>query len=120
MSRRVSDEAIEPWAEYEARIHAEFRRNGYGKHCVWSGAGEVTTEEIAEFRAILESAEDERPLQQYLAEHPSLLAGEIGRQCRWVIPHPNLAGKLIPDFMVARMDSGGVKWTLVGIRNPGY
>jgi|tagenome__1003787_1003787.scaffolds.fasta_scaffold20983061_2 hypothetical protein len=110
--------APETWAEYEHRVSQEFLRSGYGKHCAWSGAGEVTTEEVAGFRTVLDSARDEKPLQEYLAKHPSLLGGEIGLQCRWVIPQPNLAGRLIPDFMVARLDSGGVKWVLIELETP--
>jgi Domain of unknown function (DUF4263) len=118
MPREVKNGAPETWAEYEDRVNQEFHRNGYDKHCAWSGTREVTTEEVADFRTVLESARDERPLQEYLAKHPSLLAGEIGRQCRWVIPQPNLAGRFIPDFMVARLDSGGVKWALVELETP--
>ncbi|HEV2780368.1 MAG TPA: Shedu anti-phage system protein SduA domain-containing protein [Actinophytocola sp.] len=115
----MSDNFIEPWLEYEKRVHEEFGRNGFKKRCVWSGVGEVTTAEVSDFRKILETAPDEKPLQRYIAEHPALLVGERGvPHCRWVIPQPSLAERYFPDFLVARINSGGVRWSFVELETP--
>ncbi|MEV4207556.1 Shedu anti-phage system protein SduA domain-containing protein [Nocardia salmonicida] len=108
----------EPWVEYEARLHSEFHRNGHDKYCAWSGVNDVTEREIADFELVLNSAGDEAPLQRYLTDHLSLVIGEWGPQCRWVIPQASLGGRFVPDFLVARINSGGVRWRFVEIETP--
>ena len=47
-----------------------------------------------------------------------MLAAEEGSQCRWVIPQMSLSGKFFPDFLVGRLDSTGLNWTLVELQSP--
>jgi hypothetical protein len=109
-------------AEYEAfakQVEDEFRRNGYTRYCVETAdAGDVDEDGIAKYLKELESAEDEKPMQRYLEEHPQLVLGELGAQCRWVIPQKSLGGEYVPDFLVARLDSTGVVWTLIELESP--
>jgi hypothetical protein len=104
---------------FAKRVEDEFHQNGYAKYCVETAdAGDVDDDEIAKYLEELEGAEDEKPMQLYLQDHPQLVVGELGPQCRWVIPQPSLGGKYIPDFLVARLDSTGVVWTLIEIESP--
>lgn len=104
------------YVEYARDVASEMRRNGYPKLCV--AQGDVDEQMIAAYEAELVVASDERPLQRFLEDHPGLLAQQLGALCRWVLPQVNLGGRFIPDFMVARMDSAGVHWTLVELESP--
>jgi hypothetical protein len=76
---------------------------------------DITRAEISEFRRILELANDERPLQKYLEEHPELLGGNNGRR---VIPQKRLGAEFVPDFLMSETNSGGTYWTLVELQSP--
>lgn len=73
---------------------------------------------ISEYGDILESAMDEKPLQEFFTAHPEMLAHQLGPQCRWVIPKPQLGGKYEPDFMAARVNSGGLRWFGIELETP--
>lgn len=70
-------------------------------------------------RETLDKATDERPLQELIERHPEILAGLTTNSwgC-FVRPQVSLAGQLIPDFLLAIANSGGVHWTLVEIESP--
>jgi hypothetical protein len=107
------------WETFSRQTHESFLANGYDKWCVQSsGAQDVAESDICEYIAELDRAEDEKPMQVYLQKHPSLIVGEWGAECRWVIPQKSLGGKYVPDFLVARLDSMGVNWTLVELESP--
>ncbi|MEU5908939.1 Shedu anti-phage system protein SduA domain-containing protein [Micromonospora sp. NPDC047527] len=106
------------WDEYERRVHAEFGRAGHRKMCAHDAVGDVDDALVAEYRAELDRAMDESPMQGFLEKHPAMLVGELGPQCRWVLPRVTLAGKYVPDFLTARLDSTGVKWTLIELESP--
>lgn len=120
MPRVAHDDVVEPWKEYEARLHDEFRRNGYRKCCTFSDSTDVGEAEVAVFDLVLETASDEKPLQDYLEGYPSLLVGECHGGCRWVIPRPRLGGveTYIPDFLIARINSDGPSWSFVELETP--
>lgn len=105
--------------DFAKQVHEEFRQNGYENYCIWAaGGGDADEDVIAKYLEELESAKDERPIQRYLQEHPQLVLGEPWAQCRWVIPQPSLGGKYVPDFLVARLNSMGIIWTLVELESP--
>jgi hypothetical protein len=107
------------YRDFAKLVHDEFRRSGYEKYCVHvTGPGDVDENGIAKYLEELENAKDEKPMQRYLQEHPQFLLGEPWVQCRWVIPQPNLGGKYVPDFLVARLNSMGVVWTLIELESP--
>ena len=101
------------------KIRDTLNINGYQKYCVWaSDSLDATESTIQEYCACLDSAEDEKPMQKFLTEHPWMLVAEEGGQCRWVIPQMSLGRKFFPDFLVGRLDSPGLNWKLVKIQSP--
>jgi hypothetical protein len=79
----------------------------------------VDAEAVRSFERALSDAEDEVPLQRVLEEHPELLSVIVPRNGgAWVIPRKSLGGQYIPDFLVAGMDSAGLRWTLVELESP--
>jgi hypothetical protein len=107
--------AADSYERYEAFVLEEMRRNGHPRLCL--AKGEVTESEIEAFCALLESARDEKPLQAFLQEHPAMLTFQLGHQCRWIISQVKL-GRLVPDFIGARLDSTGLNWTLIELESP--
>lgn len=67
---------------------------------------------------VLDKAEDERPIQGFLTQHPSLLATVLQGVLRYVIPLPRLGAEYIPDFALAHVDSIGIHWTAVELESP--
>ncbi|MFJ5639847.1 Shedu anti-phage system protein SduA domain-containing protein [Streptomyces sp. NPDC093223] len=104
------------YVEYARYVTAEMTRNGYPKLCI--AQGDVDEATIAAFESELEAATDERPLQHFFEDHPGILAGELGAHCRWVLPQVSLGGRYVPDFLDARLDSGGMHWTLIELESP--
>lgn len=113
-SVRLAD--VNDYVEYARYVTTEMTRNGYPKLCV--ARGDVDEATIAAFESALETATDERPLQRFFEDHPSVLAGELRANCRWVLPQADLGGRYVPDFLTARLDSGGMQWTLVELESP--
>lgn len=76
---------------YLEHVRISLDKAGFQRCCVGrKNVHDVTAEETASFEAVLENATDERPVQQYLTEHPWMLVGELGGGCRWVIPEKRL------------------------------
>jgi hypothetical protein len=87
------------YAAYVGRIAGEMTRNGHQRLCV--ARGDVSRDDIASYMRVLESAEDERPLQKFLESRPGMLAQQLGADCRWVIALPRFGAEYVPDFTVA-------------------
>ncbi|BDH51228.1 MULTISPECIES: Shedu anti-phage system protein SduA domain-containing protein [Streptomyces] len=102
--------------EYLAWATKELSRNGHKKLCVIRDA--PTAEVVDEFEKVLDDAQDEAPVQEFFERHPEVLAQQLGAGCRWIIPRPNLGGVYIPDFMAARVDSGGLRWVAIELESP--
>jgi hypothetical protein len=101
------------------RIQDALNDNGYQKYCAWAdGSSDATESSIKDYCALLGAAEDEKPVQKFLTDQPWMLAAEEGSQCRWIIPQMSLSGKFFPDFLVGRLDSTGLNWTLVELQSP--
>lgn len=74
------------------------------------------------FKATLEAASDERPLQRFFEQYPYTLAlGILGgpHEC-WVIPKPNLGAEYIPDFLICNWTSNGPSWYVIELENPTF
>ncbi|MGW6196940.1 hypothetical protein ACWF0M_12405 [Kribbella sp. NPDC055110] len=68
---------------YLEQTSAELDADGFDRYRTgWSGRYDVTSAVIDEYEAVLNSATREAPLQEFLAEHPAMLVGEFGAQCR--------------------------------------
>ncbi len=79
----------------------------------------ITESDIEELRDIVESAKDERPLQQFIEDHPTVLASLLGgHHGLYCVPHPRLGTAYVPDFLIASVDSAGVRWVLVELETP--
>lgn len=101
------------------QIQDALNDNGYQKYCAWAdGSFDATESSIREYCALLDSAGDEKPLQGFLVGRPSMLTAEEGSQCRWVIPRMSLSRRFFPDFLVGRLDSAGLNWTVVELQSP--
>lgn len=81
--------------------------------------GGPRTADIAQFADLLDQARDERPLQGFLAKHPSMLgylsASSYGT---FVVPLPRLGSQYVPDFVLVTADSAGIHYTLVELESP--
>jgi Domain of unknown function (DUF4263) len=74
---------------------------------------------ITEFEKILKNAENEKPLQSFLTEHPYLLALAFHPHHCWVFSHPRFGGgQHIPDFAYCDLNSLGYAWTLIELESP--
>jgi hypothetical protein len=79
---------------------------------------------ISRFRAVLESAKDEVPLQDFFAANP--LALVFGTQVRthqvWVFPQPQFGTieglDSVPDFLICDWSSVGPQWIVVELESP--
>jgi antiviral defense system Shedu protein SduA len=72
-----------------------------------------------ELKTTLSEAKDERPLQEFYAGHPNLLALVFPVHNCWVFPKPRLGGgKWIPDFLLCDRNSLGYHWTLIELESP--
>jgi hypothetical protein len=101
------------------RMADELNQNGYHKYCIWGDhRHDASARVAAEYTDVLNAAADERPLQKFLEKHPDLLIDAEGGHCRWVVPQKSLSGKFIPDFLICRLDSLGLNWTLVELQSP--
>jgi hypothetical protein len=98
------------WATQELAL------NGNRKIC--EVRDHPTDELVDEFDSVLRSAKHEEPLQRFFTAHPEMLVQQLGAGCRWVIPKPQLGGQYEPDFMVARLDSNGLRWVAVELESP--
>lgn len=79
----------------------------------------ATPEEIALLRETIDDATDERPIQNLIEKCPALLATlDMQGHATYVRSQVSLAGKLIPDFMLATVDSAGIHWTYVELESP--
>lgn len=78
---------------------------------------------IQNFERTLESAIDERPLQEFFEQMPqALLTGVVSPHRGWVIPKPTIpeAGGRFwqPDFIVCDWSSVGPEWFIVELESP--
>lgn len=83
----------------------------------WLG---LETPPLEDYLNVLEQARDEAPLQRYLADNKWMLARTLdGGHGRWVLDHPSLGGKYVPDFIIGHRWSGPTwEWILVELQSP--
>jgi hypothetical protein len=78
----------------------------------------LTLQIVEEMQRVIESAQDERPIQVFIEEHPETLAALLGGRDRFVLPQHALGRKYVPDFLVSDTDSLGIRWVLVELETP--
>lgn len=91
---------VDPWPEH--RCHAELAR--------------VVSDQ---FTQVINDALDERPAQQFLAQHPELLGCMLrpGNGV-WAFDRPALGSEYIPDFLLSTYTSAGYRWAMVELESP--
>lgn len=78
-----------------------------------------THEDVDALRAVIEAANDERPIQAHLAANPKLFSPLLGGgHGRWVRPKVRFSDRFEADFMIAEADSVGVHWVYVELESP--
>ncbi len=80
--------------------------------------GIPTIAEIDEFERLVDGAEDERPIQRFLSDHQHMLACLLGDRLRYSVALPRLGSQYVPDFVIAGVDSLGIRWVLVELETP--
>jgi hypothetical protein len=74
---------------------------------------------VDEFNTVLEDAEDEKPIQHFLAQHRELLTVLCPNSPNiWIIDRPRLGSEYIPDFLICHRNSSGYQWILIEIESP--
>lgn len=80
---------------------------------------EITADDVAGYEEVLEAANDERPLQRFIARNPRLLVQHLGGGGgRWVIPQKRLGSEYVPDFVIGERSSSGFEWQWVELQSP--
>ena len=74
--------------------------------------------DVEELRTAIESSSDERPLQELFKHQPRILASLLRGPDRYCIPEVRLGGRYVADFLLADVDSNGVRWILVELETP--
>ncbi len=80
--------------------------------------GLATIEEVNEFRQVVDAADDEKPIQEFLESFPQLVALILRGYPRFVIPRPQLGKDFVPDFLSADVDSSGIRWIGIELETP--
>lgn len=78
----------------------------------------LTADEIERLREVLDAAEDEKPIQQFLESRRQVLTALLGGSFRYCLPRPRLADRYVPDFLISDVNSLGVSWVLVELETP--
>lgn len=95
------------WSWARQQDLREFRVNDRAEHG-----------DLLQLESIISSARDERPVQQFLQDHPNLLAMLVQRSDRFVLPQKRLGSEFVPDFIIGDVDSIGIHWTLIELESP--
>lgn len=116
-------------AAESARKTAANRASERSRRSVWSiaKAEALKRYRIAEppdvsdvefLRATIEQAREERPIQRLLEARPALFAPLLRGPDRYCLPRVSFGGKYIADFLLADVDSTGIRWILVELETP--
>lgn len=79
---------------------------------------ELTPQTVDAFEATIDGAEDEKPVQAFIEQHPEVLAALLPGRPRFVLPRPRLGVDFVPDFLIADEDSRGARWIGVELESP--
>jgi Domain of unknown function (DUF4263) len=97
----------ESWSESKERELEEFAVNTV-----------LTNEIVDQFHEVIETADDEKPMQQFIQSYPQVMTALLGGTSRFLLPKSPLGGKYVPDFLVSDTDSLGIRWLLVELETP--
>lgn len=78
----------------------------------------LTQEDISQLQFVIQTAKDEKPIQQFIEAFPRVLTALLGGHTRFCVPRPALGGRYIPDFLISDVNSLGIRWILVELETP--
>lgn len=78
----------------------------------------LTFDHVEQLQEVIESAKDEKPIQQFIEACPQVLTALLGGRTRFCIPRLSLGGKYTPDFFMSDINSLGVRWVFVELETP--
>lgn len=78
----------------------------------------ITAQDVEGLISIINDSNREEDIQAFLAAHPTFLTHHMGGAGRYCIPKKNLGGIFIPDFLIADLNSFGIEWRAVELKNP--
>lgn len=79
----------------------------------------ITARDIDALRGVIETSDDEAPIQQFLATRPHLLTPLLSAvHGKWVRPQVRFGARYVADFLIADSDSTGIRWRLIELESP--
>jgi len=78
----------------------------------------INAAQVRRFEECLTAASDEKPLQSFFEENPTLLIQHLRASGRFVIPQKRLGAEFVPDFVVGEHHSFGYDWHLIELESP--
>ena len=100
------------------RVRAEWSRRKEEELQCYKVNSRLTHENIVQFQKVIESARDEKPVQQFIEAYPQVLTALLGGNNRFCVPRPSFGGKYTPDFLMSDVNSLGIRWVLVELETP--
>jgi hypothetical protein len=74
---------------------------------------------LDELEQLINTSENERPIQQFMREHTCVIAIAHYPHGRWIFPHPRLGGgPHIPDFLYCDRNSLGLRYVIIELESP--
>ena len=87
------------------------------EHFVWWD--KITEAQAKEFKEVVLTAKDERPIQCFLEINPFILVQHLsGGHGRWVVPSKRFGAEYVPDFVIGELNSLGHHWKVVELESP--
>jgi hypothetical protein len=80
--------------------------------------GPLTSADVELLQDTIDHAADEKPIQRLLAERPQLLTSLLGGWLQFCLPQVRFGAQYVADFLIATVDSLGVRWILVELETP--
>jgi hypothetical protein len=126
MVARVTQSSLHKEARYKAQQHAAGRITNAQmigpSHLTdleqWRVSGDPSRAARLALIDTLETAQDGRPMQLVLEQHPEILSYLVtGHGGAYVVPQVSFH-KYVADFLVAGYTSAGIQWTLVELERP--
>lgn len=78
----------------------------------------IDSGDLEALRQVIDDASNEAPIQRLIQERPRLLASLVRGPQRYVIPKAPMGLSHVTDFLLATVDSIGVRWILVELETP--
>jgi hypothetical protein len=78
----------------------------------------ITSDDLNGYRKLLDEEQKERTMHRFLTSRLHLVVNtDPAHGCRWIKSNPSLGGERSPDFMTARRDSSGLRWSIYELQN---